>query len=430
MAGIRRPADDGTMTATQRPAAPHPETPAVPHPTTPTVPPRPWVLVGRVAAALAAGMGVGRFVYTPILPLMHAQAGLSPQLGADLATANYVGYLIGALAAIFLPALARSQRTLRLSLLILAASLALMPATHAGDAWLALRLVAGIASALIFVIAASALFGGLRANAQHLVGWGFGGVGAGIALSGSLVLILRTTGTWQQAWWSAAALALVFSALAWRLPTKSQPPRAPQHQDQKQNQTGRYWFAALLTSYSLEGVGYIIAGTFLVAAIDQTGPAWAGSVAWVLAGLAAVPAAALWAWLGRSWSRPTLLATAPLIQAVGIALPVLAGGVGAALVAAVLFGATFLGVATLVLATGAHLRVPHAVAILTTGYSAGQILGPLVVAPFLRSGYHQALLISAAVVVLAALAAGALRRRFPHHLGPLPSRVRPADVRS
>lgn len=54
-----------------------------------TSPDRPWRIVGQGAAALAAGMGVGRFAYTPILPLMHVQAGLSPQLGAQLATANY-----------------------------------------------------------------------------------------------------------------------------------------------------------------------------------------------------------------------------------------------------------------------------------------------------------------------------------------------------
>ena len=411
MARIRRPADDGIVTATQRAAVLAAKTT-----------PGPWAIVGPGAAALAAGMGIGRFVYTPILPLMHAQAGLSPQLGAELATANYLGYLVGALAAIFIPAVTRSQLVLRLSLLVLAASLALMPATHAGGVWLSLRLVAGTASALIFVIAISALFSGLRAHAPHLVGWGFGGVGAGIALSGGLVLVLRSAGSWQQAWWSAAALALVCSALAWRLPTTGQQVRAPQRADQ----AGRYWFAALLTSYCLEGVGYIIAGTFLVAAIDQTGPAWAGSFAWVLAGLAAVPTAASWAWLSRIWSRPTLLVAALGVQAIGIALPVLAGGVAAALVAAILFGATFLGISTIVLAVGAHLRVPHAVALLTTGYGAGQILGPLVVAPFLRGGYHQALLIGAAVVLLAALAAAALRRRFPHHLGPLPSRVRPA----
>ncbi len=116
---------------------------------------RPWRLVGQSAAALAGGMGVGRFAYTPILPMMHAQAGLSPRLGAGLATANYVGYLAGALAPIIAPALTRSRLTLRLSLLLLTVTLALMPVTHSGTLWLGSRLVAGAASALIFVIAVS-----------------------------------------------------------------------------------------------------------------------------------------------------------------------------------------------------------------------------------------------------------------------------------
>lgn len=63
----------------------------------------PWRIVLQAAAALAVSMGIGRFVYTPILPLMHAQAGLSAQAGSTLATANYIGYLIGALLGIFLP---------------------------------------------------------------------------------------------------------------------------------------------------------------------------------------------------------------------------------------------------------------------------------------------------------------------------------------
>ncbi len=387
---------------------------------------RPWVIVGQGAAALAAGMGVGRFVYTPILPLMTAQAGLSPQLGAGLATANYIGYLAGALAAIVLPGLVRSRAVLRVSMLVLVASLALMPATHAADVWLVLRLVAGIASALIFVVAGSALLAGLRAHAHHLVGWGFGGVGAGIAMSGGLVLVLRAEGTWREAWWSAAALSLVCAVLAWRLPTGGDAATPARRGEG----TGPRSFAALLTSYSLEGVGYIIAGTFLVAAIDQTAAGWVGSGAWVLVGLAALPSAALWAWLSRTWSRPGLLVTALVVQAVGIGLPVVAGGVAAALVSAVLFGATFLGVATIALAIGEHLGVPRAVAILTTGYSAGQILGPLVVTPLLHNGYHEALLIGAGVVALAAIAAAALRHHFPHHLGPLPSRVQATDLRS
>ena len=72
---------------------------------------------------------------------------------------------------------------------------------------------------------------------------------------------------------------------------------------------------------------------------------------------------------------------------------------------------------SITLAIGAQLRFPRAVALLTTGYSAGQILGPLVVTPLLHHGYHQALLIGAAITAAAALAAAALRVKFPHHLG-------------
>ncbi|MEU4409903.1 YbfB/YjiJ family MFS transporter [Streptosporangium sp. NPDC023963] len=384
---------------------------------------RPWRIVGQGAAALAAGMGVGRFAYTPILPLMHAQAGLPARLGAELATANYIGYLLGAIAAIVAPSLFVSRRALRLSLTILVVTPALMPITHLGTVWALLRIVAGVASALIFVIAADAVLTGLRGHAHHLAGWAFGGIGAGIALSGILVAILRTTGTWQQAWWTTAALTGVFAALAWRLEAGPALPRRSPAPPRSRDAPGPRWFVALLASYTFEGTGYIIAGTFLVAAIDQTAPGWVGSGAWILAGIAALPSTALWAWLSRIWSRPALLLVALVVQAVGIALPALTGGIVAALVAATLFGATFLGVATLTLAAGAHLRVPRAVAILTTGYSVGQILGPVIVTPLLRHGYHSALLVGAALVALAAAAAGALRHRFPHHLGPLPRRV-------
>lgn len=373
--------------------------------------------VGRAAAALAASMGVGRFVYTPILPLMHSQAGLSSSHGAALATANYIGYLVGALVGILIPAAVRSATVMRTSLVVLVATLALMPATHDGSAWFVLRLVAGIASALIFMIAVSAMLSHLRSHAQHLAGWAFGGVGAGIALSGVLVFILGSIGTWRSAWWAAAALALVCAAAAWALTPEPSPtatatgPGAP-----GRPRTDR-WFTAVFVSYFLEGIGYIIAGTFLVAAIDHTAGGRVGSGAWIVVGLAALPSCAVWAWLSRRWSRPILLLVALLIQAVGIALPAVVAGVGPALISAFLFGATFLGVGSLALGIGAHLQFPRAVALLTTGYSVGQILGPLAVTPLLHDGYHPALLAGAAVVLAAALSAAALRFRFPDHVG-------------
>jgi MFS family permease len=377
-------------------------------------------IVLPAAAAMAVGMGVGRFVYTPILPLMTARAGLSPQWGAAIATANYAGYLAGAMAGVAAPALLRSRAVYRSSLIVVVATLALMPVLTSDARWAALRFVAGCASALVFMVAASALLTGLRAHGEHLVGHGFG-VGAGIAASGVLVLVLRH-GTWQDSWWAAAVLGAVLSAAAW-------PLRLSATDDGTERGAGpvaRRWFTSLLLAYTLEGVGYIIAGTFLVAAIDQTTSTTLGSGAWIIVGVAAVPSAALWAGLSRIWSRPTLLAVALGAQAVGIALPALVGGTTAALTSAALFGATFLGVATVALSTGAHLRTPRAVAILTTGYSVGQIAGPVLVTPMLHHSYQPALLVGAAIVAVASVAALVLRHRFPHHLGPVPSRVQAA----
>lgn len=380
----------------------------------------PWAHVAQAAAALAAGMGVGRFSYTPILPLMTAQAGLTAEAGASLATANYIGYLGGALAATLAPGMLRSPAVHRGSLVLLVATLAAMPLTHNSTAWLVLRLLTGIASAVVFVIAVSSLLSHLRERPAHLPGWGLGGVGAGIALSGLLVLILHSVADWRAAWWAAAALAAVFTARAWTLPLE--PPPAPDTHPAVTTQTPRphthRWFAALFASYTLEGIGYIIAGTFLVAAIEQDSPGWIGSGAWVLVGLAATPSSALWAWLGRHWAHPDLLLAALVVQALGVALPAVASGVATALIAAFLFGATFLGVATIVLAAGAHLQFPGSVALLTTGYSAGQVLGPLVVTPLLRHGYHQALILATVIVLAAATAAGVLRIGFPH---PMPA---------
>ncbi|MER6430503.1 YbfB/YjiJ family MFS transporter [Streptomyces sp900105245] len=385
-------------------------------------------------------MGIGRFVFTPILPLMHAQAGLSASTGANLATANYVGYLAGALAGILAPALVRSPALLRAALVVLTGTLTAMSATHDVRLWIALRLLAGAASALVFVIAAASLHGNLRGHPAHLSGWAFGGVGTGIALSGLLVLGLLSVADWRVAWWASAALAALFTAGAWHLRPATAPeagttapgvgttapeagttapeagttaPGVGGPAAERSTTRTRRWFTTLFASYTLEGVGYIVAGTFLVAAIEQSSPGPVGNAAWVLVGLAAVPSSAMWAGLGRRWSHPDLLLAALVVQAVGIALPALIGGATAALISAALFGATFIGVSTLALAAGAHLRFPRSVALLTAGYSVGQILGPLVVAPLIHHGYHRALILAAVVVLAAAAAAGLLRIGFP-----------------
>src|SRR3984957_6375998 len=378
-----------------------------------------WSVAFQTGAALAGAMGVGRFVFTPVLPLMEAQAHLTSAQASTLATSNYLGYLIGAVLGIMLPALSRARLALRVSGVVLVATLAAMPVTRDVAAWAALRGLAGVASAVIFMVAGNMILSELASGRPHMTGWAYGGGGAGIALSGALVAVVRSIGDWQAAWWSSAALTTLLLAAAWFVGETgpAETPAAPSGAPESAPRHAR-WFAILAVSYFLEGAGYIVAGTFLVAAISATGPSWLSGSVWIIVGAAAVPSCAAWTWLSRRVSRPTLITGALILQAIGIALPAFTAAVPAALAAAVLFGATFIGITTLSLAAGRHLRVPRAVAILTAGHGMGQVLGPLVVEPTLHGGYHQALLVGAGLVLAAGVGGALLRVGFPR-LGPV-----------
>jgi MFS family permease len=172
-------------------------------------------------------MGIGRFAFTPILPMMTARAGLTAETGATLATANYVGYLAGALAAAMSPRMARSPLVLRASLVAVVATLLAMPLLDNPIHWAIARLLAGFGSALVFVTAVNLMMDQLRHHSPHLAGWEFSGVGVGIAASGFLVLLLPADTDWRGAWWAVGALAAVLGGGAWATHTITlTPPRS------------------------------------------------------------------------------------------------------------------------------------------------------------------------------------------------------------
>src|SRR6185295_13256028 len=108
-------------------------------------------LAGLVTLAVA--MGIGRFAFTPLLPMMQADAGLTLAEGGWLASANYVGYLAGALLAI------RWRRApgtvVRIGLAAIVVTTAAMAEAHSLGAWTALRFAAGVASAWVLVFVSS-----------------------------------------------------------------------------------------------------------------------------------------------------------------------------------------------------------------------------------------------------------------------------------
>ena len=79
-------------------------------------------------AALAVAMGIGRFAFTPILPMMREDGVLTIADGGWLASANYLGYLVGALSAVAIRI--RPAVAIRAGLVVIVAATAGMGVEH------------------------------------------------------------------------------------------------------------------------------------------------------------------------------------------------------------------------------------------------------------------------------------------------------------
>lgn len=359
--------------------------------------------------ALAVAMGIGRFAFTPILPLMQDDAGLSLKVAGWLAAANYLGYLLGALCA------ARVPRTwaIRGGLLLIAVVTFGMGMTRWFALWLILRLLAGIASAWVLVHVSAWALEELTTRARpRAQGSVFAGVGIGIAGAGLLCLILVSADVdSMQTWQVFGVVSALFAAAIWpafrseELPLRRSTARAPAHQ--------LHWNAdrvRLALCYAAFGFGYIIPATFLPAMAHQyiSNPNVFGW-AWPVFGAAA----ALSTWAAARWlhaiATRKLWALAYVLMAIGVILPVLWPGLAAILIAALLVGGTFM------VATMLGLREARAVAgeqatafiaAVTAAFAVMQVIGPLVVSAVaqLHGGFTASLVAAALVLVLAALA--------------------------
>ncbi|MDL5158370.1 YbfB/YjiJ family MFS transporter [Actinomycetospora termitidis] len=369
--------------------------------------PRLRVAVAAGAAALAAAMGVGRFVFTPIIPVMGDGAGLSTTDAGLLASVNYVGYLVGCLLAVA-PVVRRHRGGfLTAGLVLTVLTLAAMPLSASFALWSAARGVSGVASAFAFVTAADLVLTLLRRHARDdLSGWVFGGVGAGIALSGLVTPAAAAIGGWTATWWVAAGLALVLTIPALRL---ARVPEAPDDDGGPDGPPPRtQLLVALGVAYFLEGAGYIITGTFLVDVATDIGPGWVAASSWTVAGLAAVPSCVLWARVAARRGRGPALLAALGVQAVGLALPAFVVSPVAVVVSAVVFGGTFVAIVMLTLPLARTLAGRSAgpvVAVFSALYGLGQVVGPFAVLLVGGDDARPALALGGALVVAATLVA-------------------------
>ncbi len=364
------------------------------------------IIVGGVLLLMVA-MGISRFAYTPILPFMRVDANLTFSQGGLLASSNYIGYFIGALGAAFIY---RSKKNfLLLNVVINILSVVLMGLIDSYGIWILLRLIAGITGGFIFVLTSSIVMDYLAA--QLLTRWGgyvFSGIGLGIATSGLVVPFLEARTAWQGSWIGLGVLSTLFlltTLLLWRklsVPNRTKPVQG------EHTSIWHGFMPWLIVAYGLEGLGYIVTGTFLVDIIYNIEAlrSYAG-YSWVVVGLAAIPSAPIWMKLMTRFSTISMMALAYALQIIGILLPVVSQTAWSVLLSAFLFGFTFVGLVTMSTGYGRALfpkQSAYVVSMLTTFYALGQIIGPMI-ASRLETHYatFKAPLLFAGIIVTLAL---------------------------
>lgn len=330
--------------------------------------------------ALAVAMGIGRFAFTPLLPLMQQELGLGLAQGGWLAGANYLGYLAGALTAAYLPWTASTL--LLAGLALVSATTGLMGCTTTWSTWIAWRSIAGIASAWVLVAAASLCLTRLAAaGAPGKAGVVFSGVGGGIAAAGLVCTAADLRGlSVVHTWFVLAALAtlgLFFTRPLWRRMGAAavRPP------DPGQRGENGFRHLRLVVCYGFFGFGYILPATFLPAqARELLDDSALFGLAWPLFGLAAAASTLACSALLRRFTGRWLWLAAQLLMAVGVVLPAIAPGLASIVVAAVGVGGTFMVITMLGMQQAQASAGPRARALmasLTAAFATGQLAGPV-----------------------------------------------------
>lgn len=334
------------------------------------------------AVALAVAMGIGRFAFTPLLPLMVRDGSLAQSAGAWLAASNYLGYLAGALTASRL--ILSAPALMRTSLFGIVVSTAAMGALDGLAVWAILRFVAGVLSAWTLVsTSAWALQHLARAGRTDLAGMVYAGVGFGIAFAGLFCLAAARPGVpASQLWLELGALAALPVAFAGFFVGRPMGASVPPGYASRAGSGTPGPCSGLVICYGVLGFGYILPATFLpVLAREVVDDPRMFGLAWPVFGIAAALSTIATARRFDHANRLRVWAVSHLLMATGVVLPTVWLTPVAIAIAALLVGSTFM-VVTMIGMQEARARAPGnptaLLGLMTAAFAIGQLAGPLV----------------------------------------------------
>lgn len=365
------------------------------------------VMVAGICSLILC-MGVARFLYTPLLPLMQKQAGLGLAEGGWLAAANYAGYLTGALAAAMISDMGLKDRLYRIGIVSSVITTAMMGMSDHLAVWLVSRYLAGLGTAAGMLMGTGLVLNWLiRHNYRSELGLHFAGVGIGIAFCGMTAMVMGHWTDWQGEWYAFTLIGalLAVPALAW-LPRPENAGVTTSGHALVDSAPSSLFMGLFMASYFCAGVGFVVSATFIVAIVNHLpGLEGQGTMVFVVLGIAAAPACVVWDLIARRIGGLNALIVASVAQIGGILLPVAGGGLIGPMAGALLFGGTFIGMVSLVLTMAGRFypsRPAKMMGKMTISYGVAQILAPAVIG-WLAAGlgsYEVGLYLAAAIMTV------------------------------
>ncbi len=334
--------------------------------------------------SLILTMGVARFSLTPLLPVMMDETFLNHASGGWLASINYMGYMTGVLITASISDLKLKFTLYRAGLIIAILSTVGMALAENYLLWSVMRFLAGLTSAAGLLMGSGLILNWMLKNGHRAeLGIHFGGAGLGIAISAAVAMAMSEQFNWAQQWQIFALVGVVLVVPAWFwLPAPDMSNTTQAGEKLVDNPPSKSWMRILFAAYFCAGFGYVISATFLVAIVEnQPSLEGYGSMVWLVTGLAAAPACVFWDRIARKIGELNALFIAYGINIIGIVIPVFDHSFFAVLLSGILFGATVIGIVSLMLTmVGKFFPTKPAKPMgkLTLSYGTAQIIAPAI----------------------------------------------------
>lgn len=359
--------------------------------------------------SIIVGVGVARFAFTSLLPSM-LDGFLTVTNAGILASFNFIGYLSGAVFAVFIQDINKKVRYFRVGMILSVLTTLILATTTNEILWLISRIIAGFGSAMVLIVGGAIVMVKLNfKDKTKAMGIHFSGIGFAIAISELISQYVLQSGTWSDAWLVLALFAFIITFYSIYILSFDKEVKKASVKHKLSKSIFSSYVILLIFAYFTEGVGFVVQGTFLPDIINSLeGLEGYGNLSWLIVGVAGIPSSIIWMRLAHRYGSVDVIIWAMSLQMLGILIPVFTNDITLNLLSGALYGSTFIGLVALFMNLGGQLAGKNPVVLMgsmTAAYGIGQVFAPLYSVALIEhfGNYNSTLYVTAFIVFIGIL---------------------------